>query len=64
MTTEPEISTNKAEDQGLQPLITPSPQAKHEIYPEVNARLKGAIVWLGLGFIVMVFLVQQFSGYS
>jgi hypothetical protein len=39
-------------------------QGKREIYPEVNDRFKGTVLWLGLGFIVLVFLVQHFSGYS
>lgn len=37
---------------------------KRAIYPEVNDRIKGACIWLGLVFVVLVVLMQQFSGYS
>lgn len=37
---------------------------KRAIYPEVNDRVKGVCIWLGLGFVVLVVLMQQFSGYS
>lgn len=37
---------------------------KRAIYPEVNDRMKGACIWLGLVFVVLVVLMQQFSGYS
>ncbi len=63
MKTEPTSLINKTEDEELQTLKIP-PQPKREIYPEVNDRVKGAFIWLGLAFVVMVFLVQHFSGYS
>lgn len=64
MRAEKPIAVNKAENEESQALISPPPQPKREIYPEVNDRFKGVVVWLGLAFVVMVFLVQYFSGYS
>jgi hypothetical protein len=64
MTINLNTSTKKSEDEESNTLITPSTQTKQEIYPEVNGRLKGMIIWLGLGFIVVVFLVQHYSGYN
>ncbi|MEQ1559821.1 MAG: hypothetical protein ABL933_12890 [Methyloglobulus sp.] len=63
MNTEPTDSTHKTEGEELQTVITP-PQSKPQIYPDMNDRFKGAVIWLGLAFVVMVFLVQHFSGYS
>jgi hypothetical protein len=64
MTAWPDKFTNKVEAEESQGSVTPLPESKREIYPQVNDRFKGAVIWLGLAFIVMVFLVQQFSGYS
>ncbi|MEQ1739919.1 MAG: hypothetical protein ABL884_08430 [Methyloglobulus sp.] len=66
MTTRPELDTNKDEGEGeeCQTQITPPTQPKREVYPEVNGRFMGAILWLGLAFVVMVLLLQNFSGYS
>jgi hypothetical protein len=64
MTTKPNESKKLAENEESHALIAPSTQSKREIYPEVNDRLKGMLIWLGLAFVVMVFLVQHFSGYS
>lgn len=61
MTTKPDIDTNKAEESQT---FSTQPQAKQEIYPEVSGRFKGLVIWLGLGFIVAVFLVQHYSGYN
>jgi hypothetical protein len=64
MTTNPNKSTKKSEDEESKTLIAESTQTKQEIYPEVNGRLKGMVVWLGLAFVVVVFLVQYYSGYN
>lgn len=64
MTTRPELATNKDEGEESQAQITPPKQPKQEIYPEVNGRFMGAILWLGLAFVVMVLFLQYFSGYS
>lgn len=62
MTTKSNISINDTEDSHSS--ISPSAQSKPEIYPQVNDRLKGAVMWLGLVFVVLVIFVQYFSGYS
>lgn len=36
---------------------------KREIYPEVSDKYKGLVIWLGLAFVVIVVIMQQFSGY-
>jgi hypothetical protein len=36
---------------------------KRQIYPEVSDKLKGLAIWLGLAFVVIVLILQQFSGY-
>lgn len=64
MTTRPELATNKDEGEESQTQITPPQQPKQEVYPEVNGRFMGAILWLGLAFVVMVLFLQYFSGYS
>jgi hypothetical protein len=61
MTTKPDRDANNTE--ASHPVNTP-PQAQQDIYPEVNGRFKGMIIWLGLAFVVMVFLVQHYSGYN
>ena len=61
MATKPEIYTNKDEKSHAD--NTP-PQAKLDIYPETSGRLKGMVIWLGLAFVVVVFLVQHYSGYN
>lgn len=61
MATKPEIDTNK--DEKSYAANTP-PQAKLDVYPEMSGRLKGMIIWLGLAFVVVVFLVQHYSGYN
>lgn len=63
MTTNPNTSTKKSEDQESKALI-PSQQPEQDIYPEVSGRFRGMIIWLGLAFVVMVFLVQHYSGYN
>jgi hypothetical protein len=64
MTTRPELVTNKNESEESQTPITPLQQPKRDVYPEVNGRFMGTILWLGLAFVVMVLLLQYFSGYS
>lgn len=34
-----------------------------QIYPEVSDKVKGLAIWLGLGFVAVVVILQQFSGY-
>jgi hypothetical protein len=36
---------------------------KRQIYPEVSDKVKGLAIWLGLGFVAVVVILQQFSGY-
>lgn len=36
---------------------------KREIYPEVSDKYKGLMIWLGIAFVVIVVVLQQFSGY-
>jgi len=36
---------------------------KREIYPEISDKFKGLVIWLGLAFVVIVLILQQFSGY-
>jgi hypothetical protein len=64
MTTRPDIVTNKDNHEEPQILANQHPESKRYIYPQVNDRFKGLAIWLGLAFIIMVILVQQFSGYS
>jgi hypothetical protein len=65
MTTKPSIVINKAEDEESQPLNASALDIpKRELYPEVGGRFKAIVMWLGLAFVVMVVLIQQFSGYS
>lgn len=62
MTTKTDIAFDKANDDTL--AIAADRQPKHNIYPEINSRFKTVIMWLGLGFIVAVVLIQQYSGYN
>ena len=64
MATKPSIDTHNAEEAEAHGPNTSPPQSNRQLYPEVNDRFKGAVIWLGLAFVVMVFLVQHFSGYS
>jgi hypothetical protein len=64
MATKPNITVNTAEEGEPQALADPTQNPKQKIYPEINQRLKDSILWLGLAFVVMVILVQNFSGYS
>ncbi len=65
MTTKPSIDINKTEDEESQPLnASVLDVPKRKLYPEMNDRFKGVVIWLGLGFVAMVVLIQQFSGYS
>ncbi len=64
MTINPNTTTEKSEDEASNTSTTPSTPTKQEIYPEVNGRLKGMVIWLGLAFVVVVFLVQYYSGYN
>lgn len=63
MTTETPLAINNAEEDS-QSINTPLEPPKRALYPEMNERIKGAALWLGLAFVVMVVLLQQFSGYS
>jgi hypothetical protein len=36
---------------------------KRQIYPETSDKVKGLAIWLGLGFVAVVVILQQFSGY-
>jgi hypothetical protein len=40
-----------------------SETVKRQIYPEVSDKFQGLAIWLGLGFVVVVVILQQFSGY-
>lgn len=62
MMTKPQVDMNKDEQSHTPNASLAEPERK--IYPEVNARFKEVLIWLGLAFVVMVFLVQHFSGYS
>jgi hypothetical protein len=62
MTTKPHVDMNKDEQSHIS--NAPLTEPRRKIYPEVNARFTGVLAWLGLAFVVMVFLVQHFSGYS
>lgn len=62
MTTKSHVDMNK--DEQSHTANTPLTEPKRKIYPEMNARFAGGFIWLGLAFIVIVFLVQHFSGYS
>jgi hypothetical protein len=63
MTTDTPLVINNAEEDSPS-LNTTLEVPKRELYPETNERIKGAALWLGLAFVVMVVLLQQFSGYS
>ncbi len=63
MTTKPSTPGNKAENEDSNKPIAPS-QPKRDIYPAVNSRFMGLMLWLGLAFVVGVILIQQFSGYN
>jgi len=63
MTTRPNLTT-KTDDAKSQAMIASSSESKQEIYPQINDRFKEIVIWLGLAFVLMVFLIQQFSGYS
>ena len=39
-------------------------QTTRELYPSVNNRLTGMLKWLALVFVLGVFYIQFFSGYS
>ncbi len=60
MATKPETATNQIDELESQTVH----QTKPVVYPQTNERVKGSILWLGLAFIILVVLVQQFSGYS
>jgi hypothetical protein len=60
----PLIKPPNAIDEDTNNISPTTTQEKQKIYPEVNDRLKGAVIWLGLCFVLMVFIVQYFSGYS
>jgi hypothetical protein len=62
ITNKPDTAMN--EDDKSQNLDTPIAQPKRKVYPDVNNRLSASVIWLGIFFVVMVFLVQHFSGYS
>jgi hypothetical protein len=62
MTTKPDLPISNADEPDTS--ITLSAQPKREIYPQVNDRIKGAVMWLGFVFVAMVIFVQYFSGYS
>jgi hypothetical protein len=60
----PLIKTQNAINEDPHKLSSAAPEENKDIYPVVNERLKGAVIWLGLCFVLMVFIVQYFSGYS
>lgn len=37
---------------------------QRELYPQTSDKVKTVVMWLGLGFVIMIILVQQISGYS
>lgn len=63
MTTKQDTILNVIEDNQLNNEKNES-IAKQEIYPKMDNRLKVLALWLGLGFVVAVVLIQQFSGYN
>jgi cell division protein FtsL len=64
MTTKPDIVTNKTEDNESHSAITQPAELKRQIYPEVNSKFTGMLKWFALAFVVMVLIVQYFSGYN
>jgi hypothetical protein len=62
MPTKPDFADKNFE--GSQTSFSESPEIKREIYPQINERFKGVVIWLGIAFVVVVFLIQKFSGYS
>lgn len=64
MTTKPNMDTNEAENETPQAAASANAQPKRDIYPAVNSRLMGLMLWLGLAFVAAVILIQQFSGYN
>lgn len=65
MSTKPNIAFDKANDDAVEKTtLAANGQPRHDIYPEINSRFKSVLMWLGLGFIVTVVLIQQFSGYN
>ena len=65
MTTKPDITFDKANENAVaKTSLAANGQASRDIYPEINSRFKSVLMWLGLGFIVAVVLIQQFSGYN
>lgn len=63
MSNKPLINENNAEIQGLQDKLAEISQEKRDLYPEVNDRLKGVVLWSGLGFVLLVLFLQYYSGY-
>jgi hypothetical protein len=63
MTTKPSTPGNQVENEDSITPTAPS-QPKRDIYPAVNSRFMGMMLWLGLAFAVAVILIQQFSGYN
>lgn len=45
-------------------MLDDNPPTRRELYPQTSDKVKTVVMWLGLGFVVMIILVQQFSGYS
>ncbi len=62
MKTKPDMAFDKANDDTIAKAADWQP--RHDIYPEINSRFKSVLIWLGLGFIVAVVLIQQYSGYN
>jgi len=62
MSTKPDFADKNFEES--QTSVSDSPEIKREIYPHINERFKGVVIWLGIAFVVVVFLIQKFSGYS
>jgi hypothetical protein len=64
MTNNTDTTIVEYETANTQHLDTPIAQSKRKVYPEVSNRLSASVIWLGITFIVIVFVVQHFSGYS
>jgi hypothetical protein len=64
MTTKPNMASHEAENDKSQAAASAMAQSKRDIYPAVNSRLMGLMLWLGFAFVVGVILIQQFSGYN
>ena len=64
MITKPNVSQNEAENDKQNVEASVMAEPKRDIYPAVNNRLMGLMLWFGLAFVAGVILIQQFSGYN